>query len=391
MTKKKLAFLAVSSALLVLVLSAALFGQVTPKDSIFKYLSIFTEVFALARSHYVEPVAQEQLIEGAFGGVTDAVDEFSYYVPPTQIAEYRSYTADETNRIGLVVTKRLGYPLVISTIKGSLAERAGIDAGDYIEKINGQVTHKMAVWQIRNLLTRTSDKPLTLSILRADFKKREEVKITPAPFEAPLPKLTEYGSVAHVEIPHFSTGTTDALASLLEQVRASGKKKLIVDVRGNAAGSIEEAVRSADLLLREGVITTLVGRKVPNRKWTADSATAFDGEVQVLTDQSTASGAEVFAASLRDNKRAKLVGVTTYGKAIEQKLIPLTSGGALYLTIANYTTPDGKAIKEQGIRPDVVVDLTANFLAKSEDRPEEDLILRKALTLFGEDPARAAA
>lgn len=391
MTKKKIAFLIVSIALLVLVLSAALFGQVTPKDSVYKYLSIFTEVFALVRGNYVEPVAQEQLIEGAFSGVTDAIDEFSYYVPPPQIKEYRSFNADETNRIGLIITKRLGYPLVISAIDGSLADRAGIESGDYIEKINGQPTPKMAVWQIRSLLAANGEKPLTLSILRADLKHREEIRIAPGPFEAPLPKVKHYGSVAYVSVPFFGTGTAAALEKALAEVRASGSRKLIIDVRGNAAGSIDEAVRSADLLIREGMITSLTGRRVENKKWTAEASTSYDGEIQVLTDQSTAAGAEIFAAALRTHARARLVGVTTYGKAIEQKLVSLPSGGALYLTVANYTTPDGKAIKDNGVRPDVIVDLSANFIAAEEKREKEDLILKKALSLFGEDPARAAA
>lgn len=390
MTKKKLAFLALSSTLLVLLLSAAVFGQVGPKDSVYRYLSIFTEVFSLVRGNYVDAVPQEQLIDGAFTGVTDAIDEFSYYVPPTQMAEYRTYTQDEANRIGLVVSKRFGYGVVIAPVKGSLAEKAGLKAGDFIEKINGESTNKMAVWQIRNAVMGSQDKPVKLTILHSGMSKREEVQITPAPFEAPLPARVDHGDVVRLVVPFFGTGSADKLEQLLADVRKSGAKKLIVDVRGNAGGSIDEAVRSADLFLRGGAITALTGKRAEARKYTADEKTGYDGELQVLIDGSTAAGGEIFASAIRGNNRGKVIGVASYGKAVEQKLIALPSGGSLYMTIGHYTTPDGKAIKEQGVRPDVIVDLTPNFIAASEKREEEDLILQKALALYGAEAAADA-
>lgn len=392
MTKKKLAFLALSSALLVLLLSAAVFGQVAPKDSIYRYLSIFTEVFSLVRGNYVDTVPQEQLIDGAFTGVTDAIDEFSYYITPGQMAAYRAVTQDETNRFGLVLSKRFGYGYVVAPVKGSIAEKNGIEAGDFIEKINGEPTNKMAVWQVRNAISTPSDKPLKLTVLHSGMSKRHEIQLTAAPFEVPLPTRVNHGDVVQLMVPYFGTGTTDRLESLLAEVREEGRKKVIVDLRGNAGGSLEEAVRSADLFLRAGAITSLAGKRVGAKKWTADEKTAYDGVLQVLVDSSTASGGEVFAGAIRGNTRGKVIGVATYGKAIEQKLIALPSGGSLFMTIGHYTTPDGKAIKEQGVRPDVIVDLSPNFIAKSEKREEEDLILKKALALFGAaEPAERVA
>lgn len=389
MTKKKLGFLALSSTLLVLLLSAAVFGQVAPKDSVYRYLSIFTEVFSLVRGNYVDAVPQEQLIEGAFTGVTDAIDEFSYYVPPSQMAEYRTFKQDEANGLGLVVSKRFGYGVVIAPIEGGLADKAGLKAGDFIEKINGASTNEMAVWQIRNALMSGGGKPVKLTVLHTGMSKREEVEITPAPFEAPLPTRVQHGDVTRIVVPFFGPGSADRLEQLVSEAREAGVKKLIVDVRGNAGGSIDEAVRSADLFLRSGMITSLVGKRAEDRKYSADEKTTYDGDLQVLIDSSTAGGAEIFASAIRGNARGKVIGVASYGKAIEQKSIALPSGGSLYMTIAHYTSPDGKVIKEQGVRPDVVVDLTANFIAASEKRPEEDLILQKALSLYGAKAAQA--
>jgi len=170
-------------------------------------------------------------------------------------------------------------------------------------------------------------------------------------------------------------------------VRGRNARKLIVDLRGNAGGSVEEAIKAADELLTSGLITALEGRKLEPKRWQADRATSYDGELQVLTDLSTASGAEVFAAAIRGNNRGKVVGVTTYGKAIVQRFITLPSGGGVQMTIGHYTTPDLKAIGDSGVKPDVVVDLSSQAFRekgdKGKEEPKEDLILNKALQLFG--------
>lgn len=393
MSKKKVLFLAVSVALLLSLLGGALFGQATQKNNVFRYLSIFTEVFDLVRNNYVDQVPSEQLLDGAFSGVTDAVDEFSYYVPPAQMAAYKNFNDAEDNGIGLVVTKRFGYGFIIAPVAGSPAAKAGIERGDFIEKIDGQPTQKMAVWQIRNLLR--ANKPMHLQILRGGQTHRDEFTIQPATFHPTTLTTQQMNGIAYIKVPYFEKGTAEQLRAALQKVRASGTRKLIVDVRGNAAGDVEEAITAADELLTSGLITSLQGRKVEAKKWQADRNTDYDGDVEVLTDSSTAAGAEIFAAAIKGNQRGKVVGVTTYGKSIVQRLIPLPSGGAVFMTVAHYTTPEMKPIKDGGIRPDVVVDLTTLALRDDEataqknakPAPKPDLILEKALQLYGADTA----
>jgi carboxyl-terminal processing protease len=397
MTKKKIVFLTLSIALLVTLLSGAVFGQATQKSNVYRYLSIFSEVFDLARSNYVDPVSSEKLMEGAFSGVTDAVDEFSYYVPPAQMAAYKNFVDVEDNGLGLIVSKRFGYAYVISAIEGSPADKAGIDASDFIEKIDGKTTTNMAAWQIRTALNQK--RPVKLQVLRGGETHREEITVQPASFHPVQLENSTISGVAYLKVPYFEQGTAAQFKSALEAVRQRGTRKLIVDLRGNAGGSVEDAIASADELLTSGLITALEGRKVEAKKWQADRATSFDGEVEVLTDLSTAAGAEVFAAAIRGNNRGKVVGLTTYGKAIVQRFIPLPSGGGVQMTIAHYTTPDLKAITETGVKPDVVVDMTSQALArddkgkkKSEAQQErEDVILNKALQLFGAQPVVPAA
>lgn len=394
MTTRKIAFLTISVAMMIMLLAGALFGQPAPKGNLYRYLSIFSEVFDLVRSNYVEQVSSDQLMDGAFSGVTDAIDEFSYYVPPAQMPAYKSFTDVEDNKVGLVVTKRFGYAFVISPLAGSPAERAGVERGDFIDTIDGQATAKMPVWQIRSALA--TGKKVRLSVIRGGETKRQDVSIAPSDFH-PLTLTTDtISGIGYIKIPYFEKGTAEQFRTALAEVKKRGTRKLIVDVRGNAGGDVNEAIAVADDLLAKGMITSLVGRKVETRKWQADPNVAFDGDLEVLTDTSTASGAEIFAAAIRGNERGKVVGVTTYGKAIMQRFIPLPTGGGVHMTVAHYTMPDAKPIKETGVRPDVIVDLSSQAIrdSKEEAAPprekREDLILNKALALFGATPKSPA-
>ncbi|HEX8254892.1 MAG TPA: S41 family peptidase [Thermoanaerobaculia bacterium] len=385
MTKNRIAFLALSIALMLTLLAGAVFGQATQKSDVYRYLSIFSEVFDLARSNYVDPVASDALMDGAFTGITDAIDEFSYYVAPNQMASYKKFVDIEDNGLGMIVSKRIGYAYVVATIDGSPAEKAGLDAGDFIEKIDGQSTQKMAAWQIRTALNQT--RPVKLHILRGGETHREEITVKPDAFHPVALENDTISGIAYVKIPYFEKGTADQFRAALEEVRQRNARKLIVDLRGNAGGSVDEAIAAADQLLTSGLITAVEGRKIEAKRWQADRATSYDGDLQVLTDLSTASGAEVFAAAIRGNNRGKVVGITTYGKAIVQRFVTLPSGGGVQMTIGHYTTPDLKAIGDAGVKPDVVVDLSSQAIRepgdKGKEEPKQDLILNKALQLFG--------
>ena len=392
MTKKKIAFLSISVALMILLLTGALFGQGAQKSSVYRYLSIFSEVFDLVRNNYVEQVSSDQLMDGAFTGVTDAIDEFSYYVPPSQMSAYKSFVEVEDNGVGLVVTKRFGYAYVVAPIAGSPADKAGIERGDFIEKVNGQPTTKMAFWQIRNALR--ANGPVKLQVLRGGNTKREELTLQSASFHPVALQTNTISGVGYIRVPYWEKGTATQFRAALDDARKRNVRKLIVDLRGNAGGLMDEAITAADDLLTSGLITSLEGRKIEPKQWQADRNTSFDGEVEVLADVSTAGGGEVFASAIRGNNRGKLIGITTYGKAIVQKFVTLPSGGGVQMTVAHYTTPDLKPITDAGIRPDVVVDLTAQALDEGatkgtkRHKDEEDLILKKALQMFGaQEPA----
>lgn len=377
-----------STAAIVLLVAAAVFADVTPKDNLFRNLSIFTEVFSIVRDSYVEPVPQDQLVDGAFSGVTDAIDEFSYYVAPAQMKAWNETGREEAPR-GAVLSRRFGYGYVISVIKGSAADQAGLRSGDLVDMINGQPLAKLSPWQIRHGIA-SANGPVELAVLRDGETERVKLVI-PAPEEETLaePTLSLEAEATILRIPSFTSGTSAQVAALLPKVRAG--QPLIIDLRENGAGTVDEAVRTADLLLASGTIAELKGRKLDPRTWTAESDAVFEGRILLLTDGTTAGASEVFAGALQGNGKAQIVGRPTYGRAVEQRMIELPSGGGLWMTVGHYSGPGGRYSGTRGVRPDEMVDLTPLLLegdAPPSERP--DLILQKALELATGSPGRPA-
>lgn len=384
---KKVVFLALSVGVMGALLAAAMFGQAVQQDSVYRYLSVFSEVFSIVRSNYVDEVSSDELVDGAFQGVTQAVDEFSYYVPPAEMPAYKAFLDSEgTIDPGMVITKRFGYAFVIGRVPGSSAETAGIKAGDFIEKIDDRDTANMALWQIQAALRGKEGESHELVMVRGGGTTREVVSLVlgpsnPVPFEEKT-----YGHVSYVKIPDFKEGTSELLDAKLQALRTAGTSALIIDLRGNSTGLIDESIRSADLLLAGGTITSITGKKADPKVWQADKETAYDGQLIVLTDAGCAEGAEILAAAISGNDRGQVVGLPTYGRAIVQRMVDLPSGGGLFITIGHYTRPDLEPIKSDGFRPDVMVDRSAwdneGAPEVEGEEPKRDPILEKALSIL---------
>ncbi|HUO83654.1 MAG TPA: S41 family peptidase [Thermoanaerobaculia bacterium] len=380
MNRNKLVFLVTSVALVSVLLTAALFAQASPTDHIYRYLSMFTEVFSLVRTNYVDQVESHQLIDGAFSGVTDAIDEYSYYVPPASKAEYDRFLESQGSELGLVVSKRLGYAYVITVVDDSPARLAGIVAGDFIERINGQLTTDLPLWKIQSEL-RGNEGVVNLVVVSSGMTERKDLALEKGPFERPEISLTENGGVPIVRVPTFEEGTAEGLRTVLADLEERESDRVILDLRQNGTGAIGEAIAAADLLLEGGTITSVSGRRIKPRTWEADRESVFSGRVVVLIDQSTASAAEIFAAAIGGNDRGELVGVPTYGRAIEQRVVDLPSGGRLNVTVGHYTEPDLEAIAAKGVKPDVQISAAALAINR-ENGIDKDLILDRALSIL---------
>ncbi len=377
----------VLASALALVLLTALKGPILApgRDPATRALAIFTEVLNLTRNNYVEPVEVGTLLDGAYDGVTDAIDPFSYYVPPDKMDKYRAYESSRQQDCGLVVGRRLGAPYVVSAVQGSPAEAAGLLPGDVLLGIDGVTTRNQALWEVEAALAGPEGSSVRLKVLRGGEEHELEFTVARRPYKPSAVAEKTVESIPVLRIPSFEKGAADALRE--ELVRLSPRPSaVILDLRNCASGDVEEAVRGASLFVPEGPVTKLEGKKVPPRDFPTKGARVWDGKVLVLVDDGTGGPAEIFAGALGDRIPATLVGEPTAGMGISQKLISMPSGGALYLTVAEYTTPSGKEFAGKGLKPTVRVDLFPDDTA-----PGRDPILKRAIELARGDSPRPSA
>ena len=389
MSTKKAMFLLVSVVAMLTLLAAGVFGQSLQKDNVYRHLSVFTEVLSIVNGNYVEDVSSDELLDGAFTGVTQAVDEFSFYVPPADMSAFRkSVSKGELIDPGVLLSKRFGYAYVIAVRDGSPAATAGLGPGDFIEKIGGKPTEKMAAWQVEAALRGAKDETRAITVVHGGITKREEMTIALTPRSPAQYARKDFNGTPYLKVPEFGPDTAAALESFLGDARKQAKKNVLLDVRGNGSDDVESAVKCADMFLSKGMITSVIGRRAEAKSWSADRATLFDGDILVLVDPSTAGAAEVFSSAISGNGRGRVVGLPTYGRAIIQKTVDLPSGGGLRVTIGHYSTPSLQPIKELGVKPDVTID---RALPEPDKTLESDPILEKALSLLEAKTEKAAA
>ena len=384
--RSRLAFVLASVAALVLL--TALKGPVLAppgRDPVLKPLAIFTEVLNLTRSNYVEAVDTGALLAGAYDGVTDAIDPFSYYVPGDRMAKYRAFEASKPLDSGLVLGRRGGFAYVVAPVPGSPAEAAGVKPGDVVLAIEGVPTRNQALWEIESGIAGPENSSVALKVLRGGDEREVTVRLTRRRYEpAAVSEKTEE-KVPVIRIPYFAPGVSAAVQKILRSIPA-GSPSVIIDVRDSAGGDVDEAVRTASLFIPAGEVAKLSGKKIPEKSYATTADRAWSGKALVLVDGGTGGAPEIFAGALHDRAGAELVGEPTAGMAIVQRLLPMSSGGALYLTVGEFVSPGGTELTGKGLKPTARVDLFPG-----DNGPSTDLILRKAIDLAHGAPAKAAA
>jgi carboxyl-terminal processing protease len=383
--RSRLLFVFASS--LALLLLTALKGPILApgRDPATKALAIFTEVLNLTRSNYVETVDVPTLMGGAYAGVTDAIDPFSYYIPPDQMARYKSFTSSHAAGTGLVLGRRQGAPYVVSTVEGSPAASAAIHAGDLILAVDGNSTRNLALWEIEAAMQGPAGSSVKVKVLRSGDDREAEITIPRRAYEVPSVSHRLEKAIPVVRVPLFQKGSAEELKAELEKL-PSRDAAVIIDVRNAAGGDVEEAIRAASLFVPPGDVVKLSGKKVPEKAFPAEGSRIWQGRAIILVDNGTGGPAEVFAGALKDRSGASLVGEPTAGMGVVQRLVSMPSGGALYLTVAEYSTPSGTGLSGRGLSPTVRVDVFPDDAA-----PGFDPILERALKLAREEPVKAAA
>lgn len=355
------------------------------RDPATQALSIFSEVFSLTRSNYVEVTDSKTLLEGAYDGMSDALDPFSYYVPASSMAAYKAQQAAGAASPGIVFARRGGYPYVVAPLPGSPAEKAGVKGGDLIDAIDGKPVRNWPMWKIKAALEGPDGSSCELSLFRGGDEKKLTISVPRGRFEAPAPSAKWERDVAIIAIPTFTPAAAAAVRKQLEEASRRSIDKVVLDLRGSIGGSVPDAAPVAALFLPKGPIATVVSRKAPEKPLEAAGDPVWKGKVVLLVDDSTAGAGEVFAAALHDRASSKTVGETTVGMAIVQRIVPTEEGGSLYMTVGRYVSPSGQVLGGKGLVPDERV------MVIPGETGGRDLILERGLEVVRADAAARRA
>jgi len=327
----------------------------------YKSLKIFNEVLDIVEKNYVEEVKQKKLIEEAVNGMIKSLDPHSAYLTPDQYKELQVDTSGTFGGLGIVISMQNDQLTVVSPIEDTPAFKAGIKAGDRIMKIDGQITKGMSIQEAVKKMRGPENTKVTLTIMRKDFKEPRDFEITRAVIKIKSVKHNVYeDSIGYIRISAFQESTVDELKKALQQISGKSKdlKGIVIDVRNNPGGLLDQAVKASDAFLKSGTIVSTKGRaKAIESKFVArDDGSEPTVPIVVLVNEGTASASEILAGALQDNGRAIVLGMPTFGKGSVQTVIPLEDGAALKLTTAKYYTPKGRSIQAEGIKPDIVVE-----------------------------------
>ncbi len=333
------------------------FAQST--GAVYPPLKIFAKVLAYVENDYVEPVDESKLVYSAIKGMLAPLDPHTVFLPPNEYQAMKDDTSGEFGGLGLEIAEKAGHIFVLSPVDDTPASRAGIRPGDEIVAVDGKLVQGESAAEVSARLKGPPGTQVTLTLMRRGFSAPRDFPLVRAQVRLVSVSGRLVGGVAVVRIKSFQDGTADDLGHLLEDLHAKRQRfrGLVLDLRNNPGGLLEEGVKVADRFLATGVIVTTKGRggRNPEVEYAHVEGTEPDYPLVVLINGGTASASEVVAGALHDHHRATLFGSTSFGKGSVQLVIDLDDGSGLKLTTARYYTPSGRSIQDNGIAPDVRV------------------------------------
>jgi carboxyl-terminal processing protease len=396
--KTKATILICSAVLLLFTVAGGLNGvRASNNDGAYRQLEVYSEVLSRVRSEYVEEPNIPAVTDGALHGLLDSLDPDSSYLTAEQYKDYIAHKTDAKGDIGAAISKRFGYATVVAVIPGGPADKAGLQATDILEAIEGKTTHDMSLAEIHDLLAGQPGSTVTVSVVRARRAEPQKVVITrDIVIVPPVTDKVMQDGIGYIQVDALNKGKSQEVAAKIKELEKAGAKKLILDLRNCAEGDEAEGIATANLFLNHGTITYLQGQKYPREAFNADPAKAITNlPLVVLVNKGTAGPAEIVAAAVMDNARGDVVGDKTFGEGSVQKLIDLPDGSALILSVAKYYSPKGKAIQDTAVTPNVMVaagdddsalpdddDDTATPEQDKTQAPQPDLMLQKAVQLL---------
>ncbi len=335
----------------------------TQPDSaaLYKQLNLFGEAFERIRGEYVDPVTDEKLIESALNGMLSSLDPHSSYLNEKSFADMQVQTKGEFGGLGLEVTQENGVIRVVSPIDDTPAARAGIQAGDFITHIDSEAVLGLSINDAVNKMRGAAGSKISLTVRRANEKEPLKLVLTREVIKIQSVRAKSIDGMAYIRITSFSDNTRTGLYAAIEKAKKQfgfAPRGIILDLRNNPGGLLDQAVAVSDAFLEMGEIVSTRGRNDKDvQRFSAEKGDIAQGApIVVLINGGSASASEIVAGALQDHKRAVVVGTKSFGKGSVQMVVPLGDGkGAIRMTTSRYFTPSGRSIQARGIDPDIVV------------------------------------
>ena len=326
------------------------------QENLYDKIDLFSEVLDKINKEYVDDIDQSEAMDAAINGVLQSLDPYSAYMTPEMFKNMATETSGEFGGLGIEVGMEAGVVKVISPIDNSPASKVGIKAGDYIIKINEIQVQGKSLSEAVELMRGPVGSDIEITIRRVGVKKSIKYKITREIIEVRSVKSeVKNNNTGYIRLTSFNDNSSDQIKKKIKEFRNNKDiKHYILDLRNNPGGLLSQAIKISDLFLDNGeIVSTKSRKKSENRKWFAKKGDILNGgTVIVLINYGSASASEIVAGSLKDHKRAILIGERSYGKGSVQSIIPLDNNGAIRLTVSKYYLPSGSSISEVGVIPD---------------------------------------
>ena len=393
----------VSCVLVFYIVIGGLLGEGTsPNEETYRDLGVYSEVLSRIKSDYVTQPDLHKVTGGAIRGLLEALDPYSTYFSPEQFKAYLADPNPGPGRVGIFVSKRFGFATVVSVLPASPAEKAGVKPADLIDRINGQPVRNLSAVQIQRELAGQPGSTVDVWVVDQTRGKPQKVSLTRIAIAPPAvsAKLVD-DQTAYIRVSTFNNGKAKEIQSAAKSLLNQGANKVVLDLRDCAGGNVDEAVKTASLFIKKGLIAYTYGQRSPRHDYMAEPM----GEViqlplAVLINRATAGPAEIVADAVLCDKRGDVVGATSFGVGVVQKPIAVGDGSGLLLSVAKYYGPDGKAIENHGVTPNIMVpglgqEMTLNggeLVGPDQYGTKADIQLQRAIDALKQrySPSKAA-
>jgi len=355
-SRTRLIVLLISAPVIAFAVIGGFLGNALAQPETYTRLQVFQDVVSLVMRNYVENVDSDRIMQGAMRGLAESLDPDSAYLKRDEVKALQS-GQKLPGDIGLELTRQY-YLRVICARDGSPAAKAGLRAGDFVRVIDDAPTREMSVFEGMRMLRGEPGTKVRLTVIRSNAAEPHVVEITRERLSPPeISGRMQGAGIGYLRVPGFTAASAEQMRAKVAELRKQGAARLIVDVRDCAVGDLTDGIAAARLFVSSGTLAIREGRNEPREPV---NAIAGDGSITlptvVLVNAGTSGPAELFTAALAGNKRAEVVGEHTIGRATRQKLVPLPDGTAMLLSNVWFLGPNGEAITEKGLTPNVEVE-----------------------------------